>query len=190
MSGLARGVFAALLASALALAAVSLLGVASAEAPTGSASARTLSVEGVGTLPVGTHDSAAAATAVYREGMAKALLDGQSKAAFLAEKSGAPLGAVVSIVEGGGYIECTGTDTEYAEYEGEQPDFGQGVQPSPVSTAAPESAAAAPSRGEGAPRVSHRPKRKHSRKRPVAKKASAAASCILTADVSLVYAIG
>jgi hypothetical protein len=188
MSGFARGVLATLLAGVVALVAVSMLGVASAEGPTGSASARTLSVEGVGTLPVGSHDSAAAATAVYREGMAKALVDGQSKAAFLAEKSGAALGAVISIVEGGGYIECTGSDTEYVEYEGEQPDFGQGVQPSSVSTAAPE-AATSPSKEESASRVSHRPKRKH-KKGPVAKRSSEAASCALTANVSLVYAIG
>jgi hypothetical protein len=187
MSAFARGVLATLLTGVVALVAVSMLGVASAEAPTGSASARTLSVEGVGTLPVGSHDSAVAATAVYREGMAKALVDGQSKAAFLAEKSGAALGAVISIVEGGGYIECTGNDTEYVEYEGEQPDFGQGVQPPSVSTAAPE-AATTPSKEESASRVSHRPKRKHNDS--VAKKASAAAGCSLTADVSLVYAIG
>lgn len=188
MSGFARGVLAAVLTGLVALVAVSMLGVASAEAPTGSTSARTLSVEGVGTLPVGSRDTAAAATTVYREGMAKALVDGQSKAAFLAEKSGAALGAVVSIVEGGGYIECTGTDTDYAEYEGEQPDFGQGVQPSTVSGAAPQAAATSPSKEESSSRVSHRPKRK--KKHPVAKKASAAASCTLTANVSLVYAIG
>ena len=188
MNGFARGILATLLTGIVALAAVSLLGVASAEAPTGSTSARTLSVEGVGTLPVGSHDSAAAATAIYREGMAKALVDGQSKAAFLAEKSGAALGAVVSIVEGGGYIECTGTDTEYAEYEGEQPDFGEGVQPSSVSVSAP-AAATSPSKEESASPVSHRPKRKH-KKRTVAKKSSVAASCTLTANVSLVYAIG
>jgi predicted RecA/RadA family phage recombinase len=187
MSGFARGILATVLTGVVALAVVSMLGVASAEAPTGSTSARTLSVEGVGTLPVESHDSAAAATAVYREGMAKALVDGQSKAAFLAEKSGAALGAVVSIVEGGGYIECTGTDTEYAEYEGEQPDFGQGVQPSSVSTAAPE-AATSPAKEESASRVSHKPKRK--KKHAVAKKSSVAASCTLTANVSLVYAIG
>jgi hypothetical protein len=186
MSGFARGVLAALLTGVLVLVAVSMLGVASAEAPTGSASARTLSVEGVGTLPVGSRDSAAAATAVYREGMAKALVDGQSKAAFLAERSGAALGAVVSIVEGGGYIECTGTSTEYAEYEGQQPDFGEGLQPPSVSTAAP-GAAASPSKQQAASRVTHRPQRRH--RRQVAKKSSAA-SCTLTANVSLVYAIG
>jgi hypothetical protein len=187
MSGFARGILATVLTGVVALAVVSMLGVASAEAPTGSTSARTLSVEGVGTLPVGSHDSAAAATAVYREGMAKALVDGQSKAAFLAEKSGAALGAVVSIVEGGGYIECTEPSTEYVAYEGEQPDFGEGVQPSSVSTAAPE-AATSPSKEESTSRVSHRPK--HKKKHPVAKKASVAVSCALTANVSLVYAIG
>jgi hypothetical protein len=171
----------ATLVGAAALFAMSALGVAAAEAPTGVAVARTISVEGVAVTPIGSHDSAAAANGVYREGMAKAVADAQSKAAFLAEKTAATLGAVDSVIEDGGYIECADADNEDASYEGEQPDFGSGpsgvVQGGPVASA-PATALV---------KVSHRPKVK--RHHATAKKASAP-SCNLTAQVSVVYAIG
>lgn len=163
--------------------AANMLGVAVAEAPTGTP-LRTISVQGTATLPIGQGDNAAAATAVYREGMADAVTDGQSKAAFLASKLGATLGAVQSVVEGGGYINCTGgPESGYAEYEGEQPDFGSAAQPRIV---APAASAAPPNAASG---VTHRARPKRAkRKHPTAKKA-AATSCTLTAQVSLVYTI-
>lgn len=161
------------------------LAVASGEGPTGSTATRTVSVEGVGVVSIGTNDTAAEATAVYREGMAKALVDGQAKAAFLAEKAGLALGAVTSVVEEGGSIECTSADgSEYQGYEGEQPDFGYGR--SPVAGAVPE--ARTLNAGSAAPTVSHRPKVRHKRKR--AAKTASAARCNLTADVAEIYAIG
>lgn len=171
---------AAIVAVAAGLFAANMLGVAVAEAPTGT-SLRTISVQGVATLPIGSSDSAAAATAVYRQGMAGAVADGQSKAEFLTGKVGATLGGVQSVIEGGGYITCSGGADGYAEYEGEQPDFGSAPQPgvsTPAAASTPEAA-----------HVTHkakakRPKRKH----PKAKKA-AAVSCTLTAQVSLIYAI-
>jgi hypothetical protein len=182
MSARRRAVLVVVLTGAVAAIAVGMLGVASGEGPAGSTSARTLSVEGVGTLTIGASDTAAQATAVYREGMAKALADAQNKASFLAEKSGAPLGAVVSIVEDGGYIECTGVEGQsYGGYEGEQPDFGYGRNPTVV--AAPVGASV---KSTSAPTVSHRPKAKRKHK---AHKATAG-RCNLTADVSAVYAIG
>ncbi|HXM87704.1 MAG TPA: hypothetical protein VN889_08715 [Solirubrobacteraceae bacterium] len=169
---------------AAALFAASMLGVAVAEAPT-STPLRTVSVEGIANAPVAQTASAAEATAVYREAMASAITDGQSKATFLAEKTGTTLGSVQSVTEGGGYIWCRGgTEQESAEYEGEQPDFGAGQERGYV--AAPEAAATAtPSvPKQKAPVVKKRKKAK----RPVAKKA-AAGSCALTAQVSLIYTI-
>jgi hypothetical protein len=164
-----------------------LLGVASGEGPAGSTAARTVSVEGVGIVPVADNASASQATTVYREGMAKALVDGQAKAAFLAEKSGVALGAAVSIVEDGGFIECAGGESsEYPSYEGEQPDFGYGRSPSAVAPAA----SAAPVSGASGP-VSHRPKVGKPRKRRIAHKAATTSvRCNLTANVSEIYAIG
>ena len=167
-------------AIAAAAVAAGMLGVASGEGPVGSTAARSVSVEGVGTVPIGNGDTAAQATAVYREGMAKALADAQVKAAFLAEKAGGSVGAALNIVEDGGYIECSAPGSEYFDYEGEQPDFGYGRSLSVA--ASPENAL---SKSAPAPTVSHRPKLKRRRR---ARKASVV-RCSLTADVSVVYGL-
>src|SRR5258705_5575453 len=93
------GVFGALLVA-------NMLGVASAEAPTGSP-LRTVSVGGVAKVPIAQNADAATATAIYRQGMAAAVTDGESKAAVLATKAGATLGVVQSLTESGGSIACT-----------------------------------------------------------------------------------
>jgi uncharacterized protein YggE len=152
-----------------------MLGVAVAEAPAPTAP-RTISVEGVASVPIGQADNAASATAVYRQGMAGAVADGQSKAEFLAGKVSATLGAVQSLGEGGGEISCTASEASgYAEYEGEQPDFGSVSQGGVTYAAAPKAAHVVKPRSK-------------SKSRPVAKKASVG-SCTLTARVSVVYAI-
>jgi uncharacterized protein YggE len=157
-----------------------MLGVASAEAPTGT-SVRTVSVQGVAIVPIAQGANAAAATAVYRQGMAGAVADGQSKAEFLASKAGATLGSVQSIVEGGGYIGCT-DESGYVEYQGEQPDFG-----SPAGTISPGRLAAGTAPPTSVPPV-RRPSRHRRHKAPPAKKAAAGA-CTLTAQVAVVYSI-
>jgi Protein of unknown function (DUF541) len=178
-----RIVIAATLAVVAGLVAANMLGVASAEAPTATtAPVRSLSVEGVANVPVAQSANLATATAVYRQAMAEAMTDGQSKAEFLAGKAAVTLGTVQRIVEAGGYINCTNNeDTSYAEYEGEQPDFG-----SPSSSIAVAPAAESESTpSSGAVR---KPTLKHPKKRVSAHKASAA-KCTLTASVALVYAI-
>jgi hypothetical protein len=180
-----RNLLIGIVVASLALATVGLLGIASAEAPTGATSTATISVEGVGTAPIGVSDSGTAATAVYREGMAKALADAQTKGVFLATNSGTTLAGALNVTEQGGYIECASSSNPgYAEYEGEQPDFGEGVQTGSLNgAAAPESAAAV---GKSLDHVSHRPKVK--RGHPEAKKASVT-TCTLTAEVSVVYSV-
>jgi hypothetical protein len=179
---LVKSAVAATIAVVAALFAANMLGVAVAEAPTTGTLLRTVSVEGTATLPIGQGDSAAAATAVYREGMAAAVTDGQSKAAFLASKLGATLGAAQSVAEGGGDINCTGGPESYVEYEGEQPDFGS-ARPNVVTPAAavlPSKAAAGVTRGA---------KRKRAKRRHPKAKQATAVSCKLTAQVSLIYTI-
>jgi hypothetical protein len=176
-----RSAIAATMTVAAGLLVANMLGVATAEAPTGTP-ARTVSVQGVATVPIGQNDNRAAATAVYREGMAGAVADGQSKAEFLAGRTGVTLGGVQSVVEGGGYVACTGGSEEsgYAEYEGEQPDFGSVPQPGIVA-----GASAPASRG-----VTRKPATKHTkRKHPPTARKAAATSCTLTAQVSLAYAV-
>jgi hypothetical protein len=158
-----------------------MLGVAAAEAPTAVTAIQSVSVQGIGTAPIGPNAKLAEATAAYRDGMEAAVSDGQNKAEFLAGKAGATLGTVQSIIEDGGSISCIASgdqENPYIEYEGEQPDFGSG--PSERVVAAPETAAvSAPT-----------PRAKKRRKgHPTAKKSSAVV-CTLSAQVSLIYTIG
>ncbi|MGH2863992.1 MAG: hypothetical protein ACRDJX_01945 [Solirubrobacteraceae bacterium] len=179
---------AASLVVAVGLVSANMLGVASAEAPTTTTATpmRTVGVDGVATVPVAQGANRAVATGVYREGMAAAISDGQSKAEFLAGKAGATLGAVQSIIEGGGSIDCTtGGESGYVEYEGEQPDFG-----SPSTSVYPELAPRV--EGSASRPTVHKPAAKHRKKKPRKKpsaKAATTTACTLSTDVTLVYAI-
>ena len=168
-----RSAIAATLVVTAGLIAASMLGVATAEAPTVPPQ-RTVSVEGVATEPIAQEASAAVATAVYRQGMADAVADGQGKAQLLAGKVGATLGPAQSVVEGGGYIKCAGAG-ESNEYKGEQPDFGS--PGTPISATRVNAGTARPK-----PR---KPTVRHG-KSPAAKKATAL-TCTLSTQVALVY---
>jgi hypothetical protein len=179
-----RNVIAAIAGVLGALVVANMLGVASAEAPTGTP-VRTVSVGGVAKVAIAQGADAAAATAVYRQGMAAAVSDGQSKAAFLASKAGVTLGSLQSMVEGGGYIGCTGSgETEYAEYQGEQPDFASPAE----SGGGPVRLVAGAKAPANAPSVRRPSAKRHKRTAPSAKKAGAP-GCTLTAEVTLVYGI-
>ncbi len=90
--------------TAAALVAASMLGVASAEAPTAAAAARSVSVEGVATVPVTQRRERGRRRPPPTAGRwRRPSADGQGKAEFLAGKAGATLGAVQSIAESGGY---------------------------------------------------------------------------------------
>jgi hypothetical protein len=181
-----------------------LLGVASAEAPTTTTPPPTVSVQGVATEPIEQNASSVTATAVYRQGMADSITDGQAKAQFLASKAGVTLGSVQSIVEGGGYIGCTGgEESSNDEYQGAQPDFG-----SPGATTSTPVFNAPRALNKATPGV-RKPAAKHGKKKPKkpsakqasatttdAKTASATATtasmttCTLSTQVSLVYTLG
>jgi len=132
----------------------------------------------VATEPIGQSATAAAATAVYRQGMTDAVGDGLAKAQFLASKVGATVGAAQSVVEGGGYISCGGE----AEYLGEQPDFGS------PGVSIPQSGVTAPAVRRGVGPAAGGPLAKHrkARKSPTAKKATVS-TCSLSTQVSLSY---
>jgi hypothetical protein len=182
-----RSAIAATLVVTVGFVLASMLGVAAAEAPTTTTTAtpaRTVSVDGVASVPIAQDASLAQATLVYREAMAAAVADGQGKAEFLASKTAVTLAGVQSVVEGGGSIQCTGEGSEYTEYEGEQPDFGT-PEGSATPVAAPQVAATRAGGGATKPTVKH-PKKKGKKKRPAAK-AAAATSCTLHTDVTLVY---
>jgi hypothetical protein len=181
-----RRTVAAVVVAVPAFFAANMLSVAVAEAPTATP-LRTISVEGVATLPIGQFADGPTATAVYREATAAAVTDGQVKATFLAGKVGGTPASVQSVVEGGGYVGCVGGDeSSYAEYGGVEPDFGSGPQ---TSVAAAPAASSAPAKGSSGGAVRRVKPKRTTHKRPVAKKA-AAVSCSLTAQVSLIYALG
>lgn len=177
-----RSALIAILAVVATLIAVGMLGVASAEAPTGSP-VRTVGVEGVGKAPIAQEADAAAANAAYRQAMAAAISDGQEKAQFLASHVGGTLGAVQSVIEQNGFVDCEEANNEYTPYRGASPDFGSGRS---GAVAAPEAASGA---GKSSPTVgSHKSPSKHKKKKKKAKKATVA-SCAVTAGVSLNYTL-
>jgi hypothetical protein len=162
-----------------------MLGVAAAEAPT-TTPTRTVAVQGVASVPIAQGSSAAAATAVYRQAMAAAVTDGQSKAEFLASKVGATIGPAQTVVEDGGGISCTGAgENTYAPYEGEQPDFGYTNVRGVVAAAAP--AAAPRSTAGGAPFST---KHRKAKRKPKGHAATVGPGCTLRAEVSLAYVLG
>jgi hypothetical protein len=174
------------MAVAAGLVLANMLGVAAAEAPTTATTVRTVSVDGVATVPIAQGANRAVATSVYREGMAAAVVDGQSKAEFLASKTAATLGSVQSIIEGGGSIECSGgEESGYIEYQGEQPDFGSAsVSVSPALAPRVAGSTSAP--------VIRKPAAKHPKKKKKKKpsaKAATATTCMLSTDVTLVYTL-
>jgi hypothetical protein len=162
------------------LAGASLLGVAEGETSTAGgpspAPTRTVSVQGVASVPIVQNADLLAANAVYRQAMGSAVSDGQSKAQFLASQTAATLGAVQSVAEDGGYIDCV-----QGEYEGQQPDFGSGSIATPAAgfagALAPRSSTPALAKGK--------PRHKHHR-RATAKKALAG-GCTLSTEVNLIY---
>ncbi len=173
----------AILAAAAALIAVGMLGVASAEAPT-QTPLRTVGVEGVGKAPVAQEANATAANTAYRQAMAAAISDGQEKALFLAGHVGGTLGAVQSVIEENGGVECEAEGDEgYVRYLGAEPDFGSGRDSRVV---APEAAAQS---APGVVKSGSAKGLKHKKKKKKAKKASVV-SCTVTAGVALNYELG
>jgi len=166
-----------LTAATIGLIGASVLGTATAQSPVPSPP-RTVSVQGSGNAAIDSSAGGDSANAAYRQGLLAAVSDGQSKAAFLAGRVGGTLGAVQSVSEGGGYIDCGDGD-----YTGVQPDFGDGSSGVQFSASAPASAG---SPGRSSPRPTPRKKR---RRRKVGK-AHRASTCTLNAQVSLIYTLG
>jgi hypothetical protein len=166
--------------------AAGLLGVAWAETPPvtptpGTFPQRTVGVQGVASEQLPSDASTATATSVYREAMAAAIVDGQSKAQFLAEKTSATLGAIQNVTEGGGYIECEGE----VEYTGGQPDFGSVTS---YGVAAPLNRSVAA--GGAVPgKVKGKVKRKKKVHKQGTAKQATSGTCMLSTQVSLVYAL-
>jgi len=168
-----------LTAATIGLIGASVLGTATAQSPVPSPP-RTVSVQGSGNAAIDSSAGGDSANAAYRQGLLAAVSDGQSKAAFLAGRVGGTLGAVQSVSEGGGYIDCG----DATDYTGVQPDFGNGSSGVALGASAPASAGS-PSRSSSSSRPTPR-KRRRRRKG----KAHGASTCTLNAQVSLIYTLG
>ena len=111
--------------------------------------------------------------------MAAAISDGQEKAQFLAGHVGGTLGAVQSVIEENGGVECEAEgNEEYVRYLGAEPDFGSGretVSWHPRPPRSPPPRVVKPGNAKG---------HKHKKKKKKAKKASVV-SCTVTAGVAL-----
>lgn len=186
----ARRVLSVLLGACTVAVAGSMLGVASAEAPTsGSAATRVVDVEGFGTASIAKEADQAAADAAYRGAMAAAVADGREKAELLASKASSGAGPVQEIVEQGGSVQCwlfEPAEGEYEDhavpYEGAQPDFGS----APVTGADERAVLSAPAAKAPVPKRARAKSKKHKAKAPRAT-AAAAPTCTVSAGVYLRY---
>ena len=167
-----------------ALLAASMLGVAAAEAPTATTPPHVVSVAGAARVPIAQNAEQSAAIAAYHQALTAAVEDGKGKAQLLAAAAGVTLGAVQSVIEGGGSVGCTGLngEGEYTPYEGAEPDFGSGGVEGVRGV--PSAAASTP-----ALKKSSKPKKKK-KKKPKGAKAASAPACMVSADVTLIYTIG
>ena len=160
----------------------------SAEGRAGSSLARasSISVEGTATVPIGVHDSAAAATTAYREAQAKALSDGAAKAAFLARRSSAwQLEQSRSSWHGCEQPAATSNarSSAAASDEGSNARFGRS-EPRPIRSAAVPPGIGVEQEAAGL-RVKLRPKRDAEADRAKGFAQQCASGCNLTADVAL-----
>jgi uncharacterized protein YggE len=176
-----------ILIATAALVIASTLGVAAAEAPTSATPPpHVLSVGGAGRAPIAADAEQTAADAAYHQALTAAVEDGKGKAQLLAQDAGATLGEVEDVIEGGGGVNCISPEAEYgyAPYEGAEPDFGSGAESVVSGASLPEAASSVSS----SPRPVTKKKKKKKKKHPPAKAASAA-TCTVTAHVTLVYSL-
>jgi hypothetical protein len=147
----------------------------------------TVSVVGVGHLPMPVTATAAEADSVYHQTLIQAVADGLLKARLLAAATSANVVAIEAISEDGNHLECKGAAGETAPYKGAEPDSGSAVLPlvAVEPTLPPTSAKPAHHKARKSPKHTARKTR-----RVIARKAeNAATSCELTSEVALIYSL-
>ena len=152
----------------------------------------TVSVVGIGRVPIAPSATIAEADNVYHAALVQAAADGLLKARLLAEASGARVGGIEAISERGNKnVECKTAAGESASYKGAPPDSGSAE--APIVAVKPS----APPRPAAAPKPAHHVKKRKTRKgirrkphRVIARTAeNTAASCELSTEVSLIYGL-
>ena len=145
-----------------------------------------VSVVGVGRVPISITANPVEANTAYHAALTQAVADGALKASMVASQAHARLGSIEAIGENGSSIACKNSANEFGNYKGSEPDSG--VAQGPVVAVA---LAGAPTKA--APAKSKKSKKKTRRhRRLLAHKAelSPPATCEIAAQLTLVYGLG
>lgn len=150
----------------------------------------TISVVGIGRVPISPSATTAEADTVYHQALVQAAVDGSLKAHVLAEATGARVGPIEAISERGSKnVECKDAAGESASYKGATPDSGTAE-----ATTVAVKLSAPPTPASPAHKAGHAKKRKTRKAirrkthRVLARTAeNTAASCELGAELSLIF---
>lgn len=144
----------------------------------------TVSVVGIGRVPISLTANPVEANDAYHQALAQAVGDGALKASTVAAGAHARLGSIEAISESGSTITCKNAEHESGFYKGAEPDSGsaQGALVG-VALAIP---AKAPAKKKGA---THKKTRRHRRLLAHKAELSPPPTCELTAQIDLIYGL-
>ncbi len=144
----------------------------------------TMSVVGVGRVPISQTANAVEADNAYHQALTQAVGDGALKATIVASQAHARLGSLEAVSEAGSSVSCKAGEHEFPAYKGAEPDSGSAEGPL-VAVALP---APAPAPQKAKKPATHKKTRRH--RRLLAHKAEATPTCEVTAQLTLIYALG
>lgn len=153
----------------------------------------TVTVGGIGRVPIPPSANPVEADAAYHQALSQAVADGMEQAGLLVAPTRAKLGPVDAISDNGGHVTCKNAANEFAPYEGAEPDIGPRgelvVAIAPTAVARTVVPLAPPKRktrkGERRKAIEGK------RRKAIARKAEAstATSCQVTSEVTVIVAL-
>lgn len=144
----------------------------------------TMTVVGVGRVPISQTANAVEADNAYHQALTQAVGDGALKATMVASQAHARLGSLEAVSEAGSTVSCKAGEHEFPSYKGAEPDSGTAEGPLvAVALAAP-----APAPQNAKKPATHRKTRRH--RRLLAHKAEVTPTCEVAAQLTLIYALG
>lgn len=149
----------------------------------------TVSVTGIGRVPIALAANAVEADAVYHQALAQAVGDGAFKAGVLAAQAHARLGRVEAISEGRESVSCKNAAGEYGSYKGAEPDNGNVEGPVVALTLPTPPAISAPPAKAKKPARKHKKTRRHRRIAAHKAELSPPPTCELTSQLTLIYGL-
>jgi len=160
---------------------------------TQSQSIDTISVVGIGRVPISPTANAVEADDTYHQAMVQAVGDGLFKARMLATAGGGRVGALEAISENGRRsIECkNGAGESSGSYKGAEPDSGTALAPTiAVEPAAPPKPVVVRVTKKHKPKAKTHGRVRRRRHGPLARKAeNGPFTCEISSELSLVYAL-